>query len=92
MRWAVPLLLLPAVPGAQAALSAAADHAKQAPGGARPRVAGRQKLEHRAQIPERIRPRHSVGLRPVELLRRYPRPADKSGGSDITTIREVELE
>ena len=89
MRWAFPLLLLPAVLGAQATLSAAADHAKLAWAAHDPESLVGKSSNIVLQIPG-ADPSSPLGrAQAIELLRRYLRPAEERG-LDITTVREVE--
>ena len=89
MRWAFPLLLVPAVLGAQATLSAAADRAKLAWAAHDPVALVGKSSNIVLQIPG-ADPSSPLGrAQAIELLRRYLRPAEERG-LDITTVREVE--
>jgi hypothetical protein len=89
MRLAFPLLLLPAVLGAQATLSAAADRAKLAWAAHDPESLVGKSSNIVLQIPG-ADPSSPLGrAQAIELLRRYLRPAEERG-LDITTVREVE--
>src|SRR6185295_4771415 len=75
MRWAFPLLLLPAVLGAQATLSAAADRAKLAWAAHDPEALVGKSSNIVLQIPG-ADPSSPLGrAQAIELLRRYLRPA-----------------
>jgi hypothetical protein len=89
MKWALALLLVPGVLVAQATLSAAADHAKQAWAAHDPESLVGRSSNIVLQIPG-ADPSSPLGrAQAIELLRRYLRPAEERG-LDITTIREVE--